>query len=144
MRTFVLNGLLIGTAVLLSSCGKGSSDKEGLAKGQVVATVNGEDVTIYELGTELQGLSLPPGEGRKKAEQVALDTLGSKDKAAGFEKDFIRRLQAHRLTSDDPSVWQGRWQELRAKPAIKQAFDRLGRDLPPEFLLPDRLNASTK
>src|SRR6185369_13356802 len=72
-----------------------------------------------------------------KAEQVALDTLGSKDKAAGFEKDFIRRLQAHRLTSDDPSVWQGRWQELRAKPAIKQAFDRLGRDLPPEFLLPD-------
>ena len=79
-----------------------------------------------------------------KAEQVALDTLGSKDKAAGFEKDFIRRLQAHRLTSDDPSVWQGRWQELRAKPAIKQAFDRLGRDLPPEFLLPDRLNASTK
>jgi len=75
MRTFVLNGLLIGTAVLLSSCGKGSSDKEGLAKGQVVATVNGEDVTIYELGTELQGLSLPPGEGRKKAEQVALQRI---------------------------------------------------------------------
>jgi len=78
-----------------------------------------------------------------KAEQVALDALKDEKKEA-FEEDFIRHLQAHPLTSDDPSVWQGRWLELRARPAIQREFDRLGRDMPAEFLPPDNSRAAAQ
>jgi EpsD family peptidyl-prolyl cis-trans isomerase len=75
MRALVLNGLLIGATVLLSACGNGSGGKDKLEKGQVIATVNGEDVTVYELGTELQGMNLPSGDARKKIEQAALQRI---------------------------------------------------------------------
>ncbi len=73
-----------------------------------------------------------------KAEQVALAALNNPDaaKRQSFEEDFVRQLQPHLLTSDDPSVWQGRWLELRARPTIAAAYHRLGRDMPEEFLPP--------
>lgn len=61
------------------------------------------------------------------AEKLALELLRTKPE---FEADFVRQLNKARLTSDDPSVWQPRWQVLRARPAIRAEFDRLGRDLP--------------
>lgn len=67
-----------------------------------------------------------------EAEKLALATL----KKDGFEADFVRRLQAKPLTSNDPSKWEGAWQALRKRPAIAAEFDRLGRDLPAEFLPP--------
>ena len=67
-----------------------------------------------------------------KAEELVLSSL----KDDKFEGDFVRQLQARALTSDDPSVWQERWQALRQRPAIAAAFDRLGRDLPEEYLPP--------
>jgi len=75
------------------------------------------------------------------AERVALTGLANPDveKRTDFEEDFVRQLQQHRLTGDDPSVWQGRWSELRKRPAITAAFDRLGRDMP-ESLLPTKEN----
>jgi tetratricopeptide (TPR) repeat protein len=78
-----------------------------------------------------------------KAEQVALDSLNG-EKKDSFAEDFLRQLQTHQLTSDDPSVWQGRWQELRARPAIREAFDRLGRDLPPQLLPPPPTHVPAK
>jgi Flp pilus assembly protein TadD len=73
-----------------------------------------------------------------KAEEVALTALKNPDaaKRRSFEQDFVRQLQPHLLTSDDPSVWQGRWGELRARPAIAEAYNRLGRDMPDEYLPP--------
>lgn len=70
------------------------------------------------------------------AEQVALKALSNTDvdKRKSFEGDFVRQLQAEPLTGNDPSVWQGRWAEFRKRPAIANAFDRLGRDMPQEFL----------
>ena len=79
----------------------------------------------------------------EKAEQVALDALKAKDNEA-FEEDFVRHLQKNPLTSDDPSVWQGRWQQLRARPAMQREFDRLGRDMPAEFLPPMVSSVSDK
>jgi hypothetical protein len=66
------------------------------------------------------------------AEQLALTALASPDreKRTAFEEDFVRHLQATPLPQDDPSVWQGRWADLRKRPAIAAAFDRLGRDMP--------------
>lgn len=66
----------------------------------------------------------------EQAEKVALAAL----KDDSFHEDFIRQLQAHPLTSDDPSVWAKGWQLLRKRPAIAAEFDRLGRDMPAEFL----------
>ena len=55
MRTNVTAALMIGTALLLTACGKKGAEGE-IEKGQVVATVNGKDITIHELNAELQPL----------------------------------------------------------------------------------------
>jgi tetratricopeptide (TPR) repeat protein len=72
------------------------------------------------------------------AEKIALSALANPDtdKRLAFEEDFVRQLQPVMLTADDPSVWQGRWAELRKQPAIAAAFARLGRDMPEQFLPP--------
>jgi hypothetical protein len=74
-----------------------------------------------------------------KAQALALAQLKNpdEDKRINFEKQFVRALQARPLTSDDPSVWQGAWRQLRQRPAIAAEFKRLGRDMP-ENLLPPR------
>jgi hypothetical protein len=79
-----------------------------------------------------------------KAEQVALAGLQNKDdgKRRKFEEDFVRALQPVRLTSDDPSAWDSQWQVLRGRPAIAAAYERLGRDMPPD-LVADRQVATT-
>ena len=77
MRKMITAALLAGTALLMSGCG----DKEGggeLEKGQVVATVNGKDITVHELNAELQGAQLPPNlaaDQRKQVEQQALQQV---------------------------------------------------------------------
>lgn len=74
MRALILSSMVITGAILLSSCSDDSKVEEKLEKGQVIATVNGEDVTIYELGTELRG-NEDTGEARKKAERAALQKI---------------------------------------------------------------------
>ena len=43
--------------------------------GQVVATINGSEITQTELSAELRGVQLPPGVTRKQAEQAALNAI---------------------------------------------------------------------
>ena len=64
--------LFLGTA-LLAGCG--NSGEQQLEKGQVVATVDGKDVTVHELNAELQGANLPEGADRKAIEQAALQQV---------------------------------------------------------------------
>lgn len=67
--------LMVGTALLLAGCGKKDGEVE---KGQVVATVDGKDVTVHELNAELQGANLPAnlgGEQKKQVEQAALQQV---------------------------------------------------------------------
>jgi EpsD family peptidyl-prolyl cis-trans isomerase len=87
MRAFFLTGLLVGTSLLLSACNNGSGNKDKPAKGQVIATVNGNDVTVYELGTELQGMNLPAGAERKKVEQAALQRIVDRKILADIARD---------------------------------------------------------
>jgi hypothetical protein len=102
MRAFLLNALLLGTALTLSGCGKESKAEEKVAKGQVIATVDGEDVTIYELNTELQGVNLPNGSARKSIEQAALQRiidrkiLANIARKQGLEKTPDYLLQSRR------------------------------------------------
>lgn len=70
-------GLMIGTALLLAGCGKKGGEGE-LEKGQVVATVDGKDITVHELNAELQGAQIPANisaEQRKQLEQAALQQV---------------------------------------------------------------------
>lgn len=71
-----------------------------------------------------------------KAEQLVLQGLNLTDvnQREAFEQDLVRALQPVALTGDDPSVWEGRWNELRKRPSIAAAYDRLGRDMPGEML----------
>lgn len=75
MRALITNSLLVAAAFVLSSCGNEPKAGEKLGKGQVIATVNGEDVTVYELSTELQGINLPAGDARKRIEQATLQKI---------------------------------------------------------------------
>lgn len=71
-----------------------------------------------------------------KAEELVLKGLNSpdKEKREQFEEQFVHALQPVRLTDDDPSVWENKWKELRARPAIAAAYAKLGRDMPADLL----------
>ena len=61
---------LAASVALLTLLGACSKDKA--PTGQVVATVNGEDITVHELNSELQLLRAPAEAPRKTVESVAL------------------------------------------------------------------------
>ncbi|MEK6636927.1 MAG: peptidyl-prolyl cis-trans isomerase, EpsD family [Pseudomonadota bacterium] len=74
MRPYALSVSAIALAMTLSACG--GKDDAKLEKGQVLATVNGTDVTANELNAELVGAQLPAaGEQRKSVEMQALQGL---------------------------------------------------------------------
>ena len=66
-------GLIGGVALLalLTAC----NDKNKAPTGQVVATVNGEDITVHELNGELQQLRAPADAPKKQVEQFALQRV---------------------------------------------------------------------
>ena len=75
MRNRMMAALMIGAALTLAGCGDGEAAPE---KGQVVATVNGKDVTVHELNAELQGANVPgniSAEQKKQLEQAALQQV---------------------------------------------------------------------
>ncbi|QMW22071.1 hypothetical protein [Sandaracinobacteroides saxicola] len=71
LRTLMLIGV---ASIALAACGdkKGDGDKPA---GQVVASVNGEEITIHELNAEIAGSPFPPNTPRKAAEQQALQSI---------------------------------------------------------------------
>lgn len=72
MKKLYLVTAVAAAALAVSGCG-GKGGK--LDKGQVVASVDGEEITIFELNAELQGSQVPPGTDRKLAEQMALQRI---------------------------------------------------------------------
>lgn len=66
-------GLVLGAAacVLVAGCDKGGKEP----KGQVVATVNGDEITAIDLRNELGNFRAPDAKVRKAAEQAALDRI---------------------------------------------------------------------
>lgn len=94
--------LLVATAgAALAGC---DSSTEGGKKGQVVASVNGEELTIHQLNARLQNVQLPPGVDAKAVQRQALDTLideeilVQKAKDANLDRDpqIMQRLDQAR------------------------------------------------
>lgn len=78
--------LMALSCALLAACGA----KE--PTGQVVATLDGKEITALELRNELGGYQAPDAPSRKRAEQAALDAILSRKavaeaaRKAGVEK----------------------------------------------------------
>lgn len=86
MRSFALSAATIALALSLSACG--GKEEASLEKGQVLATINGVDVTTNELNAELAGAQLPPaGEQRKEIERQALQALVDRTILAGVARE---------------------------------------------------------
>ncbi|MET3724066.1 EpsD family peptidyl-prolyl cis-trans isomerase [Sphingomonas trueperi] len=72
MKKWFLVTAAAAAALAVSGCGS----KDGkLDKGQVVASVDGDEITIFELNAEVQASQVPPGTDRKLAEQLALQRI---------------------------------------------------------------------
>lgn len=104
MRTKLTAVLMIGTALALAGCGKKGAEAE-IEKGQVVATVNGKDITVHELNAELQGAQIPPNvspEQKKQLERAALQQVVNRKILAdiarerGLDKTPMFLLQSKR------------------------------------------------
>ncbi len=75
MLKFVLYSTVLSSAVLLSGCG-GDTASDDKSATQVVAKVNGEEVTIHQLNQLLSRVRVPEGEySKEEIEKKALDSL---------------------------------------------------------------------
>tara|TARA_R110000782_G_scaffold78293_3_gene155896 strand:+ start:80558 stop:81403 length:846 start_codon:yes stop_codon:yes gene_type:complete len=87
----------LGMMVMLSGCSKE-------ATGQVVAIVNGEEITLQELNSELADLNLPPNADKKAVQAAVLQRIIDRRlmalsaKEAGLDKDpdyILRQRRAN-------------------------------------------------
>lgn len=68
--------LLVATAALaLAGCDKLGIGGSSAPKGQVVATLDGQEITVLEVNSELAGTAIPPTMSRRDAEKVALENI---------------------------------------------------------------------
>ena len=72
---------MCAAAALLASCHKGAPE------GQVAATVNGDEVTLQELNTEIQASNIPPNMDKKVAQQQALQHIIDRKLLLGAARD---------------------------------------------------------
>ena len=80
------HGAALMTCIALSGCGMiGGGGKA--PKGQVVATVNGEEITVTELNRELGGAASANPAERKAAEQAALESIITRKLVAQASKE---------------------------------------------------------
>lgn len=98
LRTATYAGLV---AALLATTGCGKK-----ATGQVVAVVNGEEITLDELNAELSGVNLPPNADKKLATRQLLQQvidrrlLAQSAKEQGLDKDPAFITQQRRMNED--------------------------------------------
>lgn len=105
-------GLALVVCAALSACGK----KE--PSGQVVATLDGKEVTAIQLNSEMNGYVAPNAQVRKQAEQAALNQILSREaiaaaaKKAGVDKTPGFALKEKRLEEE---LLVQSWQEQLVK-----------------------------
>jgi len=72
---------MCAAAALLAGCHK------AIPEGQVAATVNGEEVTLQELNTEIQASNIPQGMDKQVAQQQALQHIIDRKLLLGAARD---------------------------------------------------------
>jgi EpsD family peptidyl-prolyl cis-trans isomerase len=99
------HGAVALACIALSGCGMIGGDKA--PEGQVVATVNGEEITITELNRELGGASSADPVERKAREQAALEAI--------ITRKLVAQASKEQKLDKTPIFAQ---QELQAKEAM--------------------------
>ena len=90
---------LVAALLMTSGCGK-------KATGQVVAVVNGDEITLDELNTELNSVNLPPSADKKLAMRQLLQQvvdrrlLAQTAKGQGLDRDPAYVTQQRRMNED--------------------------------------------
>lgn len=128
-KTLMLAAVL-PAALMLSGCNQVKKLVGGKPKGQVVATVNGEEITTTELGTELGNFTSKNPATMKAAQQQALqqiimrDLIAQKAKEAKLDKSPEYAVQARR--GEESLLAQLYQRKLAAAAAVPSRQDAEG------------------
>lgn len=119
--------LLVATAALaLAGCDKlGIGGKGDAPKGQVVATLDGQEITVLEVNAELAGTPIPPNMTRRDAEKVALENI--------ITRRMLAKQAEERNLNKKPDFLM---QERRAVEQLK--VQSLARDIASKVVTPTR------
>lgn len=123
--------MLIGAAftLALAGCGGKGDGKEDVAKGQVVAVVDGKEITASELNAEMQGMNVPNDpQAREQAKNAALDVL--------ISRTILTNVARERKLDESPTFIM---QQRRANEAL--LVQTLQRDIASKVQAPTRQDA---
>ncbi|HTI31114.1 MAG TPA: EpsD family peptidyl-prolyl cis-trans isomerase [Sphingomonas sp.] len=122
--------LLAAVAMSLAVAGcKKSGDKADVASGQVVAVVDGKEITTSELNAEMQGMNVPNNEqAREQAKNAALDVL--------ISRTILTNVARERKLDQSPTYIM---QKRRADEAL--LVQTLQRDIASKITPPTRADA---
>lgn len=114
--------LLASAALALAACG----DKEPKAPtGQVVAILDGEEITVLEVNAELQGTPIPPSMTRRDAEKLALNNI--------ITRRMLAKAAEERALNKTPEF------QMQARRASEQLrVQALARDIASKIVAPTR------
>lgn len=100
-----MKSVRLGWSVAAASLALLAGCDRGAPKGQVVATVNGDDVTLQELNTELQGTNISSGMDKQEAQRALLQRVIERKLVDGLAKqkgiDSGPEYQAQRRRLDE-------------------------------------------
>ena len=121
--------LLAAVALSLALAGCKKGDKADVAQGQVVAVVDGKEITSSELNAELQSMNVPNNEqGREQAKNAALDVL--------ISRTILTNVARERKLDQSPTYIM---QKRRADEAL--LVQTLQRDIASRVSVPTRADA---
>lgn len=120
--------LLAGAVLLVAACGDKNGGGGDAPKGQVVARLDGTDITQLEVNAELQGMNLPPTVPRREAEKAALNNILTRRllKGAAEERKINEnpQFQLQQRRASEQLYVQALAQDIAAKVA-KPASDQV-------------------
>ena len=118
--------LLVATAALaLTACDKLGIGGGGEPKGQVVATLDGQEITVLEVNAELAGTPIPPSMSRREAEKLALENI--------ITRRMLAKAAEERELNKKPEFLL---QERRAEEQLR--VQALARDIAAKVVTPTR------
>ncbi len=97
MLKIICYGVVLSSVVLLSGCGGDDSATNKVGNTQVVAKVNGEEITVHQLNQLLSRVRVPEGElSQEDVEQKVLDSL--------IEKTLVLQAAKNVKLDREPAV----------------------------------------
>lgn len=117
--------LLLAAATTLGACDKLGIGGKSAPTGQVVATLDGDEITVLEVNAELAGTPIPPSISRRDAEKMALENI--------ITRRMLAKAAEERKVDKRPEFLL---QERRAQEQLR--VQALARDIAAKVVTPTR------